>query len=48
MPEAKDLREYFNIGKGEKQYNDLNDYLVKGIAFKEKQEEKKSKGLKVK
>jgi 5S rRNA maturation endonuclease (ribonuclease M5) len=48
VPEAKDLREYFNIGKGEKQYNDLNDYLVKGIAFKEKQEEKKSKGLKVK
>lgn len=50
VPEAKDLREYFNIGKGEKQYNDLNDYLVKGIqqAQKEEQEQTKSRGRKIK
>ena len=50
VPEAKDLREYFNIGKGEKQYNDLNDYLVKRIeqAQKEEQEQTKSRGRKMK
>lgn len=50
VSEAKDLREYFNIGKGEKQYNDLNDYLVKRIeqAQKEEQEQTKSRGRKMK
>jgi len=49
VPEAKDLRGYFNIGRGEKQYNDLNDYLVKRIqqAQKEEQERTKSRGRRI-